>query len=389
MVVMLFFVIRLIKIIMTSDAFTSRGIVQVTDFLNAWLASRTAFSGHADWIYSPAYLQSLVLNTAPHMRGYGSYVSILAWLYPPTFYLVVLPFGLLSYNTALALFMAITLVLYIVTLSRVLNGHDAWIALLGFSGLWINLLHGQNAFLLAALMGSGIMTLRRAPLLSGLFFGLATIKPQLVILIPVVLVASRSWCALISMGTTSLGFMTVAVAILGKPSFFAWLDNLSFAHAIVETGHAELVIASVFSFLSLLGMPSSAGYVIQGITAMLAVGLVWYVWRRTPSIPLRGSTLICSTMMVSPYLFYYDLALLAWPIAWMAQHGLQYGWKSGDREILATTWLLPAMVEVNGWYLKIPFQPAPLVVLAFLWVIVRHVHQAAPLGHPPTSNRSF
>jgi hypothetical protein len=51
--------------------------------------------------------------------------------------------------------------------------------------------------------------------------------------------------------------------------------------------------------------------------------------------------MVLGTFLVSPYAADYDLAILAFPIAWMAFIGLEHGWLRRDRNLLVATWLLP------------------------------------------------
>ena len=57
----------------------------------------------------------------------------------------------------------------------------------------VNLFIGQNGFFFAALLICGLINLDRRPLLAGLCFGLLTIKPQLGLLLPVMLVLTQRW----------------------------------------------------------------------------------------------------------------------------------------------------------------------------------------------------
>ena len=76
-----------------------------------------------------------------------------------------------------------------------------------------------------------------------------------------------------------------------------------------------------------------------------------------------------ATFLVSPYLFDYDLAWLAFPIAWLALGGLRDGWLRGDREVLVAAWLLPLlMLPIVK---AVPIQIGPWVLGALLLVIMR------------------
>jgi len=72
---------------------------------------------------------------------------------------------------------------------------------------------------------------------------------------------------------------------------------------------------------------------------------------------------------VSPYSFDYDLAWLAFPIAWLAQAGLREGWLRGEREVLVAAWVLPIIMAPLA--MAVPLQIGPLVLVALLGAVVR------------------
>ena len=65
--------------------------------------------------------------------------------------------------------------------------------LLAFPAFLVNVGHGQNGFLSAALIGAGALVLDRRPIVAGLLFGALVFKPQLALMIPIALIASRRW----------------------------------------------------------------------------------------------------------------------------------------------------------------------------------------------------
>ena len=64
---------------------------------------------------------------------------------------------------------------------------------IAFPAVFVNLGHGHNGFLTAALMGLALLLLDRRPIVSGILFGLLAYKPQFGLLIPLVLIATGRW----------------------------------------------------------------------------------------------------------------------------------------------------------------------------------------------------
>jgi hypothetical protein len=206
--------------------------------------------------------------------------------------------------------------------------------------------------------------------LAGVFIGLVTLKPHLALLFPVALVAIGAWRALASAAVTAAAFVGLGTAVLGKATLQAFLKDLPDARMYVETGAAPWSkMPTVFSFFRTLGVPVSGAYVAHIAVALVAVAAVWYVWRRSGDWQLRSAALMAATCLVSPYLFDYDLAWLAFPIAWLAVIGMRNGWLPGEREVLVLAWLLPMlMAPVTA---VVVVQPGPFVLGALLWVVVR------------------
>ncbi|MFP3186845.1 MAG: DUF2029 domain-containing protein, partial [Paraburkholderia sp.] len=110
-----------------------------------------------------------------------------------------------------------------------------------------------------------------------------------------------------------------------------------------------------------------------GISAWIAAAAVCYAWGRDCAFALRAAVLVCASLLVSPYLFDYDLTWLGVLIAWYARHGLARGWKRYDREWLVGLWFIP----VAGVFvvMQLKFQFMPLVTVATLWMLTRRIAQ--------------
>ena len=70
---------------------------------------------------------------------------------------------------------------------------DILLLALAFPAVLVNLGHGQNGFLTAALLGGALVVLDRRPIVAGILFGLLVYKPQFGLMIPLALVAGGHW----------------------------------------------------------------------------------------------------------------------------------------------------------------------------------------------------
>ena len=73
---------------------------------------------------------------------------------------------------------------------------------LAFPAVLINIGHGQNGFLTAALLGGALVVLERRPIMAGFMLGLLVYKPQYGLLLPLVLAVSGRWKCFASAAVT-------------------------------------------------------------------------------------------------------------------------------------------------------------------------------------------
>ena len=133
-------------------------------------------------------------------------------------------------------------------------------------------------------------------------------------------------------------------------------------------------IPSTFAALRLAGAGLTVAYAAQiaiGVCIAATVALVW--WRRPP-LPLRAATLVAGTLAATPYLFDYDFALLAIPIALIAMGGYLRGWKAGERPVLVIAWVMPLVSTGVAEWTNVQIGPA--CVLALFVIAARRAFAA-------------
>ena len=354
-----------------------------SDFVTFYAASKLALLGQGVDAWDYAALARVQLELFPAYT-----LGPFAWFYPPTFLLLVAPLALLPYLAAFATVMASTAAVWATALRNVIGRNGAGWLVAAFPGLWICIAHGQNGLLTAALAGGSLLLLTRQPMLSGVLLGLLVIKPQLAVVFAVALIATRAWRTMLVAAGTALAFLGVSVAVFGPRSLPAWFESLQLARTATEAGYLPWhKMPSTFAMLRLVGASVEWSYIVHGLVSLIALAAVWVVWRRSDSLRLRGSVLMAATFIVNPYAFDYDLAWLAFPIAWLACHGLDQGWRRGDREVLTAAWLLPVLSTTIAYLTHV--QTGPIVLGALVWIAVRRVAGHAPFeGRDVLSQRS-
>ena len=317
-----------------------RGRPLGTDFSDVYAAGRLAQKDRAaaayDWPQHYAEEQAL----------FGKETPFYGWHYPPFFLLAAEALAHLPYLPALLLWQGLTLLLYLLALrALVRSSHDPlWLlAALAFPAVFVNLIHGQNGFLTAAIMTGGLALLRPRPFLAGAVFGLMAYKPQFAVMIPVALGAGRYWRALGGFAACLAVLIVLATAVFGPDIWQTFLASAQLSRTVVleqgNTGFEKL--QSAFAAVRLLGGPVPFAYLVQGAVAAGVLTALVIVWRKPALQAEKGAVLVLATTLSTPYCLDYDLVLLAPAIVLMTAAGHEKGFQKGEILLLSALWLCP------------------------------------------------
>lgn len=272
---------------------------------------------------------------------------VIPWQYPPIALLWLAPLAWVPLWLGQVLLPTLGLVALSVALWPLMPRHPLRpLAIVSFGAIIACFWIGQTGLWVAALMAAGWGDLsrdhhRRA----GLWFGLLAFKPHLAVLVPLFLAAQGRWQ---SFGVAAL---VVAVQVLitwglwGSAPWLAFLSKIQGSSALIEGIYAPHTKAvSFYVQLRLWGLPHVAA--IQG-HGVLAVGaLLWFFWvlRRPVSAGLQFAAMLCATVFLSPYMWNYDLTVLAVAMALLAQNDAQHGhWSWVDLPFWLLLWLGPIL----------------------------------------------
>jgi Glycosyltransferase family 87 len=354
-----------------------------TDFLSFWTASYAVLDGKTRTVYDPAAFFALEQSvTQPATSDYYT------WLYPPSALLIVYPLALLPYLQSLAAWIALGLAGYLGALWRIFsNPLTVWAAIAFPAVLW-TVTHGQNSFLTTSLFCWGLLQLPRHPALAGMLFGALTFKPHLGLLLPIALVSGRYWRAFAVAALTAITSAVVSVVLFGTGVWADFLASTQFSRSVLENGMNMgqfYKMQSVFAAARLLGSPLPVAYTLQAVVALGAAAAVAWVWRRpTGGLDMKSAVLMAATPLSTPFIFDYDLMLLAPAIAWLARRGIESGPLPYERSALVLAFLGPFGSRVAGIYthLIIP----PIFIAALTVVIIRRVYAESVLTPRLTNN---
>jgi len=291
----------------------SWGVMTDRDFANYWVAGQLVLEGtHLELFGQDSYLARLALYFGPDY-------PVRNWSYPPHFLLFVWPLGLLGFKTGLALFLVATfaffcwsVVVFRRTYAPASDCSVLWWSLLAYFLMMLDA--SQNGFLTAGLLLLGLAWMARRPLLAGAAFACLTIKPQLGVLIPVLLMMDRNWRAMGWSAVCTVLLVLVSVMMLGLQSWVAYLtETLIYQRSVMMEGSGLFLkmMPTVFGALRVLGFDAGVASGIQWFVSMGALAFLVWIWRRDRDSLRRMFYLTGGTFLVTPYAFNYDMGALA------------------------------------------------------------------------------
>lgn len=337
----------------------------VTDFRSFWAASRLALAHDPMGAYRPQVHYG-VERAIPGQAGAGW----AAFFYPPIFLLICLPLALLPFWWSALGWVVATGALLLLSIRDVLpRSRPAWLLALCFPAAWMSAASGQSAVLAAALLAQAAQWLDRRPVLAGVCLGGLAFKPQLGLVVPVALVAARRWRSVAAAAATVGCLAAASTMLFGDAAWFAFAKNLALARMAIETGdEAPIKIPSVEGAALLLGAGPTAAALLQGATALVVCGLLWALARRRPGAGAEGAAICVAAVLCSPWIHFYDLAVLAFPLAWLAADALRSRWLAWEKLILLSSYALPAAI---GLAIEVRLPVAPLVIAALFGAVGR------------------
>jgi len=289
------------------------------DFVNVWAAGQLARNGHAADSYDWSTHKAAEIRAVGH-----DFPTYYGWHYPPFFLFVAVALATLPFLTAAIVSLMASFAAYVAAMAAILGRTGIFLAV-GFPAAIWNITAGQNGFLTAALIGGTLTLLERRPVLAGLCLGLLTYKPQFGLLFPLVLIADRRWTTIAVAAVVALALSALAWLAFGTASFAAFLHWMPItSRAVFGEGAADFSrLQSLFGLVRAHGGSEALGWIVQGAASLaLAVFLV-ALWRSTAPYELKAAALAAGAMLVTPYVYMYDLIVLAIAAAFLLRLALR------------------------------------------------------------------
>lgn len=354
------------------------------DFLNYWAAPQVAERSVMTLFDGVAYQKQL------HML-YGGEFARLLWSYPLHSLFFYQFFAAYPYVQALTIWLITGIALYVFSFyAAVPKQQRLWmLAMLLFSPIAIlEILTRQNGFFIgAAALGVLVLLERKRPIAAGILLGLLTIKPQLFILWPLMLLIEREWRCIVAAILTTIAFVGLSLMLHGLHAWETYFtvigpqqwNLLSAAEFDSNRKLYQLMMPGVIAGLRILSLPDAVVLGTQVVTSLAVLLGSICAFRRKLDLAQKTLLLASASLLFSPYGFNYDMTLLSAGILLvLSDRTPRSPWAL---TMLGAGYLLPLVTIVFN-LAEAPLTPLLLLAL-FAYVMFRHqkpIAAAASLG---------
>jgi hypothetical protein len=217
---------------------------------------------------------------------------------------------------------------------------------------------------------------------------LGIFKPQLFVLVPVVLVLRQQYRALAGFGLGLLGLVVLSLPLVGVDGWPAWLRALGspLYQQQVQVGQTWKM-QSLPALATALGAPAWSGYVGLGLGALV---LAWWLRRRESDASVWAATVL-TTLVCSPHVMQYDLVLLL-PVVAYALGRLE---RASVRllavlltVLVGTIAVRASLAALGGWWRPVGAPWSALALFGIWLVVMRGSGEAAGPSVTPRTESS-
>jgi alpha-1,2-mannosyltransferase len=372
------------------------------DFIGFWNAAQRVRHGDVAAIYDPDKWHTILTTTT------GS-ITISWFVYPPVALFGLWPLGNATYNEAALAWSLVALAFYfaLIVLLAKRSGlgaganpacenswsrTQAYAVLIAFSlpFLSANLFSGQTGAIIAVFFLGAAYFWPRRPVLAGICIGLLIIKPQMGLLIPFALIASRQWRIFAAAAATVLSLIVLSTIWLGTA---IWTDYFRmsqiFSH-FIGSGYDQIKQLAVSPYVSSqgVGMPVALAAFLQVVVSVAVLtAIVQVFWpcksdskelgKEDERLDLRLALLAAGTLLATPYALSYDTPLLMLSVIPLLARSWRDGWDGIELASVIALLTLPyAQFLAVGSHIPIAF----LVLLLWFGAIYRRFQKERPSG---------
>ena len=289
-----------------------RGRIRGPDFIAYYVGGRLAR------IYGGAHLYDLTLQGQIQSQitsGWPGHPGLLAFVNPPFLALLMQPLSYLTYKQAYIVWLPVTIAFTLGAVALAvraggLHGGQAWrVALMTSAAmpLFVGVLQGQStSIVMFGLAGGYYLTRRQRGLLAGGAYSLVLLKPHLVLLLPVYLLARRQWGVLAGLCLGAAVLILIPALVWG-PAIWPQYARLVLPQA---AGIRQNWRAGTEIGYTLLGLVSFLGSWKWAAWSVLALGGALAVWKLRAGPALDFALMLAVSFLLAPHANFHDASPL-------------------------------------------------------------------------------
>jgi hypothetical protein len=347
-----------------------------TDYIYFYVMGSLMSEGRVDALYDPnAHLGEARQRIDPAVNLYAAHSN-----YGPQIAAAFVPLSRLSFGKSLTLFLILTSLAYaasvwwVWSLSPALRPYGGQVAILagGFPAFFTLIRYAQLSALSLILLSLALLALaRQRRFLAGLVFGLMVFKPQLAVVIALVMMLTGEWRFVAGAAVAAAGELALAWLVsdsVAMRGYFQVLWTLARDPSLVQIHPGEVHSVRGFAQLLLPSLPAVA----STASLLAIVAAVWLgiqAWKSGAPATWKWGQLVLLSILASPHLLTYDLILLAIPLLAFAD------WSLANREnprqphvarLLLVLYLAPFSSNLTR---LLPIQWSVVAMVALVWTM--------------------
>ena len=130
----------------------------------------------------------------------------------------------------------------------------------------------------------------------------------------------------------ALGLGALSLIAFGSASwqaFFHWMPVTS--RIVLGEGHADFDrLQSLFGLVRAHGGEETLAWIVQAAGSIAVAVWLVFLWRSRAAFDLKAAALAAGALLATPYLYMYDVVVLAVAVAFLIRHALARGFSASE-----------------------------------------------------------
>lgn len=327
------------------------------DFLNVWSGGTLALQGQLTTLYDYHAYMAWQASIFGPLDAYN-------YSYPPHSLFLAMPFAMLPYPVALAIWTLLGAAFFMWAARPYLPDTLSLTHAILTPAAIVNIWAGHYGFLIGGLWLLYFHYLDRFPHRSGAVAGLLTLKPHLGLLVALTMLSRRHLRPILIASAVALSLICFSILMFGSDLWQTWLVETSALQTRIMNapGPKFYYFTMPSAYIALRSAPAPLAIVAHMGFAIIGLALFWQARdARAQDLAFVSAT---ATAIIMPYIFNYDLTVCSLGFA-VLLFGRWEMLTTGEKVILWFAFAAPLLVMAFN-----PIGPAAL--LAGLFVQVHH-----------------